>query len=115
MHWVIRALVIAAAGVALASTSRASLPSAAASGEIVFSSNRALNLQWPDIFVVSPRSGRPRNLTRTAGIDEQGAAWSPDGKRIAFGSQLRTKASSDIFAMNADGSNIVQLTTDREI
>ena len=115
MHWVIRALVIVAAGGAVASASTSPSPSDAASGETVFASNYAVNLQWPDVFVVRASGGHARNLTRSAEIDEQGAAWSPDGKRIAFGSQLRTKASSDIFAMNADGTDIVQLTTDREI
>jgi Tol biopolymer transport system component len=115
MPRLIRALSFVIVGAAISAAPGASLPAAAESETIVFASNRAINLEWPDIFVASPAGGRPRNLTRSAEIDEQGAAWSPDGKRIAFGSQLRTNASSDIFVMDADGINIVQLTTDREI
>jgi TolB protein len=36
--------------------------------------------------------------------------WSPDGKRIAFASP-RCRA-SEIFVMNADGTNVSQLTND---
>jgi TolB protein len=34
--------------------------------------------------------------------------WSPDGKQIAFGSDRNGHL--DIYAMNADGTHVVQLT-----
>ena len=39
-------------------------------------------------------------------------AWSPDGTRIAFAS--KREGSFDIYAMNADGSETVRLTSTRE-
>jgi len=39
-------------------------------------------------------------------------AWSPDGTRIAFAS--KREGSFDIYAMNADGSDTVRLTSTRE-
>jgi serine/threonine protein kinase len=40
-------------------------------------------------------------------------AWSPDGKRVAF--SLTRQGTSDIFVMNADGSDIKQLTRSQGI
>jgi tricorn protease len=37
-----------------------------------------------DIFTVPAKEGSVRNLTRTPGIREQKAAWSPDGRWIAY-------------------------------
>jgi len=36
--------------------------------------------------------------------------WSPDGRRIAFTSNLDDLTSKDIFIMNADGTGIVNIT-----
>ncbi|MFO7616269.1 MAG: PDZ domain-containing protein [Bacteroidales bacterium] len=41
-----------------------------------------------EIFNVPVKQGITRNLTRTSGVHEQGASWSPDGKWIAFISDL---------------------------
>jgi hypothetical protein len=38
--------------------------------------------------------------------------WSPDGRRIAFSVAREDPLGSDIFLMEADGSNVVQLTND---
>lgn len=44
---------------------------------------------------------------------EEDAVWSPDGTRIAFTSTRSTRGgNSDIYVMDADGSNIARLTTD---
>jgi dipeptidyl aminopeptidase/acylaminoacyl peptidase len=42
--------------------------------------------------------------------DETQAAWSPDGKRIAFLSDAASKDQQQIFIANADGSGVKQLT-----
>ena len=39
-------------------------------------------------------------------------AWSPDGKRIAFDQFVDENGRQQVFVMNADGSNVRQLTTD---
>src|ERR1044071_2769133 len=46
-------------------------------------------------------------LTNNNALDE-GAAWSPDGSRIAFDSNRDGK--TEIYVMNADGSNVKRLT-----
>ncbi len=65
-----------------------------------------------DIFTLDV-SGTPRNLTNTPDFEEDFPARSPDGNRIAFvGSPSGTAnlPQRQIFVMNADGSNRVQLT-----
>lgn len=37
-----------------------------------------------DIFLLPIGGGEPRQITRTAGIDEAGPSWSPDGTQFAF-------------------------------
>ena len=45
---------------------------------------RALFVARGDIFTVPAKEGEIRNLTQTPGIRERDAAWSPDGRWIAY-------------------------------
>ncbi|MGI8783714.1 MAG: protein kinase domain-containing protein [Acidobacteriota bacterium] len=64
---------------------------------------------------VSPRSGEatgaPRPLTRDTSFRKSWPMFSPDGRRIVFNG-LRLGASTDLWRMDADGKNPVQLMTD---
>jgi tol-pal system beta propeller repeat protein TolB len=62
-----------------------------------------------DIYVVDRRSGEVTRLTDTPGLDGF-PVYSPDGSKIAFVS-VRSGL-PQVWVMNADGSNPVQLTTD---
>jgi Tol biopolymer transport system component len=41
--------------------------------------------------------------------EDEAAAWSPDGQRLAFAS-TREGGVSKVFVMNADGSGVARLT-----
>jgi TolB protein len=62
-------------------------------------------------YAVSPSGSRPHRLSR---YFVEYPAWSPDGSRIAFMAPVPGAAGSNpdynIFVMNADGSDIRQLT-----
>jgi len=45
---------------------------------------RALFSARGDVFTVPAKEGSIRNLTRTPGINERDAAWSPDGRWVAY-------------------------------
>jgi dipeptidyl aminopeptidase/acylaminoacyl peptidase len=67
----------------------------------------------PDVFSIQPLAeagalGTPTPLTST-GADRD-AAWSADGRRIAFMSERDGNA--EIYVMNADGSGEMRLTND---
>jgi TolB protein len=62
-----------------------------------------------DIFVVRPDGTGLRRLTRHAGANFW-PAWSPDGKRIVFGSDRKHTDLMDIYVMNANGSGQKRLT-----
>lgn len=73
------------------------------------------------IAFVSSRNGDAIHVVNADGsgmeqITERGnntyPAWSPDGSRIAFQSS-RGRRSSDIYLMDPDGSNVVNLTCNR--
>ena len=60
----------------------------------------------PEIHVMNADGSGQRKLSRNAGYD-YGAAWSPDGQKIAF---VRGPGKPEIHVMNADGSGQKRLT-----
>jgi Tol biopolymer transport system component len=66
------------------------------------------NPQVSDLWVINRDGTGLIQLTNDGTIDDE-PSWSPDGKRLAFRS-YRTHHSMDIWVMNADGSNPVDIT-----
>src|SRR5687768_3186918 len=60
-----------------------------------------------EIFLIAPDGTDLRRLTSNAWADMR-PDWSPDGRKLAF--QSNRDGSAEIFVMNADGSDVVQLT-----
>jgi len=71
---------------------------------IAFQSTRGREVS---IYVMDPDGKNQRYLT--SNTKDWYPAWSPDGKKIAFMSQ-REGGKGDIFVMNTDGSNPINLT-----
>jgi Tol biopolymer transport system component/serine/threonine protein kinase/tetratricopeptide (TPR) repeat protein len=75
--------------------------------EIAFSSNRDGK---PEIYVMDTGgSAKPQRLTFNT-VEDKAPAWSPDGKKIAFDNVRVAEIESDIYVMDADGSNQTNLT-----
>lgn len=77
-----------------------------------------------EIYVVDSDGSNLTNLTNTPLFYDHAPSWSPDGNKIVFSSDranpdplgrpgfsVRTPE-QDLFIMNADGSNVVRLTSD---
>jgi TolB protein len=65
-----------------------------------------------DILVINADGTNPVNLTNTTQFNEGAPAWSPNGRRIAFSSNRGSQNSnSNIWVMDADGSNPRMVTT----
>ena len=67
------------------------------------------------IFVMDRNGGNRVRLSQREDVVDQSPAWSPDGTKIAFYSNRdaqnpRRGIETDIYVMNADGSNVVRLT-----
>ena len=78
-------------------------------GKIAFHSNR--NFKGGDIWVIHPDGSNPTDLTNSPSPTEDiDPAWSPDGNKIAFSRYPFLEGGSRIYVMDADGSNIIQLT-----
>ena len=80
--------------------------------KIAFATTRDGNFE---IYAMKPDGSDPVNLTRNPAADDQDPCWSPDGTRMAYTSVRYENAqtrygNADIYVMNADGSNPVDLT-----
>jgi Tol biopolymer transport system component len=88
-------------------------PSVSPDGKFVVfvSDSKSLGEDGIDLYIVGISGGKPKKLT-TDGLDNVEAApeWSPDGKLIAYQSMPQDSKTSDIYIINADGTNPVKLT-----
>ncbi|HEX5625329.1 MAG TPA: S41 family peptidase [Saprospiraceae bacterium] len=65
--------------------------------------NRALFTARGELFTVPAKNGATRNLTESSGSHERNAAWSPNGKYIAYISDATGE--DEIYMKAADGSS----------
>lgn len=70
--------------------------------KIAFASNR--NQGQYEIYVMNADGSGQTRLTNLAGQDDE-PAWSPDGSKIVFGGE------AGLYVMDADGGNLIQLTS----
>ena len=70
---------------------------------------RALFVARGDVFTVPIEKGAVRNLTNSSGAHDREAAWSPDGKKIAFISDL--SGEDQLYLVDQDGKNRPQALT----
>jgi tricorn protease len=70
-------------------------------GDISGTGKRVLLEARGDLWSLPARNGSPRNLTRTSGVAERSAAWSPDGQWIAYFSDQTGEY--ELYVMPADG------------
>ena len=78
------------------------VPPIASTARVAFASDRTGNF---DIYTMNASGTGVTRLTTDA-ADERDPSWSPDGKQIAFTRKNGpSDFTSDIFVMNADGSN----------
>jgi len=79
------------------------------SGEIVFTTNRTNELLFDDdIYLLNIEGGEPKRLTDFK--YSHSPIWSPDGEKILFYVEDESGSFFDIFVMNADGSELINLT-----
>ena len=98
-------LIVLAALVCLIATVKSQRAEAQAfNGKIAFTSDNIIHTMNPDGSGVN-------QLTQTgSGFSDRFPTWSPDGTRIAFGRITFAVNKSQIYIMNADGSNATRIT-----
>src|SRR4026209_2587141 len=62
-----------------------------------------------DLFSVPAKNGTPRNLTKTSGAHERDPVWSPDGKWIAYNSDVTGE--NELYVRSQDGKGEPQQIT----
>lgn len=68
---------------------------------------RAAFVAHGEVFSVPAEKGPTRNLTRTSGIHERNARWSPDGKSIAVVSDATGEAELHVISSDGKGPSTV--------
>jgi len=71
--------------------------------------HRALFTARGDIFTVPEEYGPTRNLTHSSNAHDKGARWSPDGRKIAFISDM--SGEEELYLIDQDGSGKPQRLT----
>jgi Tol biopolymer transport system component len=101
---------LAATGVMALGATTASATFPGSNGRIAFNAFIE-RTQSIEIFTAKPKGGDVQKLTSNPNVISEFPDWSPDGQRIAF---QRERADVDapvqIHVMNADGSDVTQLT-----
>lgn len=97
---------VSAASLLVATSSAAPAP---ANRELAFVRGDAAST---DIYVIREDGSGLRRLTASRGADYS-PLWSPDGKRILFGSNR--DGDDELFVMDASGRNVRQLTRNRAL
>ena len=64
--------------------------------------NRALFTARGDVFTAPAEYGPTRNLTHSSNAHDKGARWSPDGRKIAFISDM--SGEEELYLIDQDGS-----------
>ena len=82
-------------------------PIASLSGSVIAYSRSNIGETISEIYVMHSDGSDPTNLTNNP-ADDSWPDWSPDGSKIAFVS--KRNGGQDIYAMNANGSNVTRLT-----
>ena len=75
--------------------------------KIVYQSSRGLADFRYNLYVMNTNEKKPIKLTKGPASDIT-PVWSPDGRKIAFSSDR--DGDNEIYVMNADGTNPIQLT-----
>src|SRR2546423_3820658 len=70
---------------------------------------RSITVARGDLFSVPAKNGTPRNLTKTSGAHERDAVWSPDGKWIAYNSDVTGE--NELYVRSKDGKGEPQQIT----
>jgi tricorn protease len=79
--------------------------------ELSPSGKRALFVARGDVFTVPSETGPTRNLTNSSNAHDRWARWSPDGRKIAFVSDM--SGEDQLYLIDQDGSGKPdQLTTE---
>ena len=109
MYWRKIALLASLAALALPASAHAAFPGDI--GKIAYSRYAAQGEAWGyNVFAINPDGSGVTNLTPGVYRVDEEPDWSADGKKIVFASRDLFSGPSDLYTINADGSDVARIT-----
>ncbi|HET8999404.1 MAG TPA: S9 family peptidase [bacterium] len=63
----------------------------------------------PNLFLMTPAGGFPRNITNTNGVGYESFGWSPDGRRLAFAAERASPGAYEVYVLDPETTEVTRI------
>jgi dipeptidyl aminopeptidase/acylaminoacyl peptidase len=67
----------------------------------------------PNLFLLPPTGGTPRNITHTDGVGYESVGWAPDGRRLAFAAERGAPGAYEVYVLDPETTEVTRVADNR--
>jgi len=67
----------------------------------------------PNLFLLPPTGGAPRNITHTDGVGYESLGWSPDGRRLGFAAERAAPGAYEVYMLDPVTAEVTRVAGNR--